>query len=191
MTEAASETTTTTTTTEPASESQATTADDVVKLNAALAKERDLRKEAERKAKDGASASTRLAEIETANASDLDKAVNAARKEGETAILERVNTRLVRAEARAVAASLGFEDPADAVALVDLSAVTVDEDGEPDGEAIKKELAALAERKKYLLKQGKDTSASDAGIGATGTGVADSSPQGLIRAGLAATSKSK
>jgi hypothetical protein len=97
----------------------------------------------------------------------------------------------VRAEARAVAAELGFIDPADALGQIDLSEVTVDEDGEVDADAVRKELGDLAERKKYLLKQTRDTSATDAGIGTTGAPVVDGTPQSLIRAGLAQTSKTK
>lgn len=192
MSETATESTTeqTTTTESKASDSQPTQAD-IDKLNAALSREREQRKEAQKQATANTAAAKRLEEIEAANASETEKAVAAARKEGEAATLERVNARLVKAEARAVAAALGFTDPTDAVALVDLSEVTVDEDGEVDSEAVKKELAALAERKAYLLKAKADTSASDAGIGATGSTTADTSPKGLISAGLAATSKSK
>jgi hypothetical protein len=192
MSETTTESTTTeqTTTESTASDSQPTQAD-IDKLNAALSREREQRKEAQKQATANSAAAKQLEEIQSANASETEKAVTAARKEGEKAAIERVNTRLVRAEARALAAALGFTDPTDAVALVDLSEVTVDDDGEVDSEAAKKELADLAERKPYLLKAKADTSASDAGIGATGTTTADTSPKGLISAGLAATSKSK
>jgi hypothetical protein len=125
-------------------------------------------KAAEAKAKANEDAAKRLADLEAASASETEKAVTAARKEGEAAAIERANARLVRAEARAVAAELGFIDPADALGQVDLSEIAVDEAGDVDSEAVRKELADLAERKKYLLKATRDTSGVDAGIGAAG-----------------------
>lgn len=190
MTEQAAETTTEQTTTEESKATGDPTAEDIAKLTAALEKERESRKKAEREARDGKQALDKLSELETANASDLEKAVSAARKEAETEAIGRVNTRLVRAEARAAAAEMGFNDPTD-VALADLSEVTVGDDGEVDADAVKTALGDLIKVKPHLVKAKTDTSAGDAGIGATGASVTDSSPQGLIRAGLAATSKSK
>jgi hypothetical protein len=191
--------TTTETTTEPTTTEQGNPDDGEKALGdagkQALDRMKAERTEATRKAtaeKQRADAlQAQLDEIAAANATDQEKAVAAARKEGETSALERVNSRLVRAEARAIAAELNFRDPADALGQIDLGEITVSNDGEVDTEAVKTALADLAERKAYLLKSKADTSASDAGIGAIGTTVTDTTPGGLIRAGLAATSKTK
>lgn len=110
----------------------------------------------------------RLDEIEAANASDLDKAVKKAREEGSSEATARANVRLVSSEVRAVAAELGFRDPADALAQYgDLTKVTVT-DTDVDSAAVKARLSELAKAKPYLLKGDDIPSAADAGIGAAG-----------------------
>lgn len=94
---------------------------------------------------------SRLDQIEAANATDLEKAVKAARTEGETEATTRANTRLVKSEARALAAVAQFRDPADAVAFLDLSEVKVDDSGEVDVASVKRLLDGLAATKPYLL----------------------------------------
>jgi hypothetical protein len=135
MTEAATESTEQTTATVTSTETTETAAAEK-DWQVEAEKWKKLSRDNETKAKANAAAAKRLEEIEAANASETEKAVNAARKEGETVALERANTRLVRAEARAVAAELGFIDPADALGQIDLSEVTVDEDGEVDADAV-------------------------------------------------------
>lgn len=90
-----------------------------------------------------------------AQKTEHEKAVDAARKEGETTALERANTRLVKSEARALAAAAKFRDPADAVAFLDLTKVSVNDDGDVDEAAIKDQLKTLAESKPYLVDDGK------------------------------------
>lgn len=87
--------------------------------------------------------------------SDADKAVDAARTEGEKAATERMNVRVIRSEARTMAATAKFRDPSDAVAFLDLSKVTVNDAGEVDEKAIGELLKTLAESKPYLLDDGK------------------------------------
>lgn len=75
---------------------------------------------------------------------------------------------------REVAATLGFIDPREALALVDqkaLAQVDVDDDDEVDTDEVKKLLSKLATDKPHLLKP-TDTTADHrtAGIGATGSG---------------------
>lgn len=93
----------------------------------------------------------RLEEIESANATDMEKAVKAARSEGESEANQRANARLVKSEARALAAAANFRDAADAVAFLDLSNIRVGQDGEVDGAAVKTLLDALSTSKPYLL----------------------------------------
>lgn len=93
-----------------------------------------------------------LEQIRQANATELDKAVAAAKAEGISEVTSRVNSRLVASEARAIAANANFHNPADAVGLVDLSSVTVDDNGEVDEAAIKSLIADLAKERPYLIK---------------------------------------
>lgn len=110
----------------------------------------------------------RYDELEAANATDLEKAVAKAREEGSSEATARSNVRLVSAEVRAVAAELGFRDPADALAQYgDLTKVAVT-DEDVDSAAVKARLGELATSKPYLLKGEDIPSAADAGIGATG-----------------------
>lgn len=79
------------------------------------------------------------------------KAIDAAKAEGAQEVTGKFTTRIVNAEIKATAASLGFKDPGDAIALFgDISGVKIEDDG-PDAEAIKTRLADIAEKKPYLL----------------------------------------
>jgi hypothetical protein len=127
------------------------TADDLLKLRDALDKERALRKDAERAAKEGQGYKAKLDEIAEASKSDLEKAVEAARREGETAALSKANDRLRSLEARLMAAQAQFRDPTVAVRLLDLSDVKVTDDGTVDTSAIGKRLDELAKQHPYLL----------------------------------------
>ncbi len=93
----------------------------------------------------------KLAEIEAANASDMEKAVKAARDEGRSEVLTAANQRLVNAEARAQAAEAKARNPLVAVRSLDLSEVTVSDDGTVDVDAIKKQLTALQGSDPYLF----------------------------------------
>lgn len=125
--------------------------DDTAKLKAALANERSLRKDAERRAKAGEDAQKRADDLEAAGKSETERAVAAARKEGATEALAKANRLLVRAEARAAAAGLHFQDPRDVLGLIDLSDVRVTADGTVDTDVIAERLRKLAEDKPYLV----------------------------------------
>lgn len=112
---------------------------------------KSLARKHETDAKAGKAAAAKLAEIEAANATDLEKAVKAARDEGRAEATTAANSRLISAEARAVAAELKFKNPALAIRSADLSAVAVNDDGEVDADAVKAALAALAESDPYLV----------------------------------------
>lgn len=87
--------------------------------------------------------------------SEQEKAVDAARKEGESAAVDRANTRLVNAEVRALAATARFHDPTDAIAQLrgagKLEGIKVDDDGNADADTIKGLLDDLAKAKPYLV----------------------------------------
>ena len=120
------------------------TATDGKDWQAEAEKWKSLSRKNEEAAKANAAAAKRLEEIEQANASDLEKAVKKARDEGFSEARQAANARLVSAEARALAAEAKFIKPALAVKVLDLSDVTVNDNGDVDTTAIKKLLADLA-----------------------------------------------
>jgi hypothetical protein len=128
--------------------------EDSSKLRDALASERSLRKDAEKRAKEGATAQAELEKLTAAAKSDLERAVEAARKEGAQSVLGSANTRLVNAEARAAAAELKFRNPTLAVRALDLAGITVTDDGTVDTAAITAALKTLAADEPYLIDDG-------------------------------------
>jgi hypothetical protein len=88
-------------------------------------------------------AAKRLEEIEAANATDLEKAVKAAREEGRAEVLSAANQRTLNAEARALAAAAKFRNPVLAVRSIDLSGVKVSDDGSVDSNAINQRTESL------------------------------------------------
>ncbi len=146
---------------------------------------------AERRA---AAAEAELEKVRTAGLSEQEKAVALARKEGETEATTKANARLVRAEAKALAAGAKFRDPGDVLAQLgdQLSGITVDEEGEVDQKALKALVDDLVKSKPYLIDTGTTTAtAADAGIGTTGTKTpSDPGPgRSRIRAAIEAGSK--
>lgn len=119
----------------------------------------------EDRAKENSTAAARLADIEKANQTELEKAVEKAKAEGRTEVQTSANARLVKAEARALAAAAKFRDPADAVAFLKLSDVKVSDDGEVDSAVVKTLLDDLAKEKPYLIDDGKPKPSGDAGQG--------------------------
>jgi hypothetical protein len=83
-----------------------------------------------------------------AQLAERDKAVADAKAAQERAQVEAEHTK-IKATIMAQAAQLGFNDAEDAYALIDLAAVTVDED---KINGVQEALAALAKRKPYMLK---------------------------------------
>lgn len=101
---------------------------------------------AEREAK---AAKAELDALKTQSMSDQEKAVQAARAEGEQAALGTATKRLVNSEVR-IAAAGKFSDPADAVRLIDFDDIKVGDDGEPDTKQIARLVDALLKEKPYL-----------------------------------------
>ena len=128
------------------------------------------REEAKRRAK---AAEAELEKLRNASKSEQEKAIDAARKEGESEATKRANDRLIRAEAKVLAATAKFRDPSDVIAQLgsSLAEIEVDDNGEVDGKALKALVDGLAKSKPYLIDAGDGAgSASDAGIGTTGSG---------------------
>lgn len=93
------------------------------------------------------------------------------RREVEREVTEKANRRIVKAEVKALAADT-FADPDDAVRLLDLDDIEVDEDGEVDSDDVRAQLDALLARKPHLGKpaadgKGKPTPKADRSQGST------------------------
>jgi hypothetical protein len=101
---------------------------------------------------------------------DQQRAVEQARKEGESEALKRANSRVITAEARALAAAKQFRDPTDAVAFLRaggaLDSIKISDEGDVDTKALEAALDDLAKTKAYLLNEEKNPRpAGDAGQG--------------------------
>lgn len=83
----------------------------------------------------------------------IEAARNEGKAEGEQSTAARYQRRLVSTEAKSIAASLGFNDPADALAVIDPEKLPIKDD-EPDTDEIKKLVEELAEKKPYLVGKG-------------------------------------
>lgn len=114
---------------------------------------------------------------------ETEKAIDEAKKGTATETAQRFLTKLVSSEAKAVAASLGFNDPTDALAVIDQAELPVKDD-EPDAEAIKKLVEKYATDKPYLLKVG--TKPVPRTRPKPGTGEQDTTPSGEGGKGKAA-----
>lgn len=91
-----------------------------------------------------------------AQKTDHDRALDEAKTTATTETTQKFLSRLVGSEVKALASVAGFNDPADALAVIDPAKLPVKDD-EPDTEAIKKLVDDLANAKPYLLKAGKPT----------------------------------
>lgn len=99
----------------------------------------------------------KLEEIEASQQSEMEKAVDAARKEADKAARsdrdDYWRTRIVRSEVRALAGGK-LNDPADAVNLLDLSSFELDDDGRLDEKKVAAAIDKLLEDKPYLAANG-------------------------------------
>lgn len=100
--------------------------------------------------------------------SEQEKAVEEARREGETSALGKANERLVRSEARAIAAEAKFRNPQLAVGAIDLTGIKVNDDGSVDSAAIKTLLKELSDSEPYLVDDGKGKPRPDHSQGGDG-----------------------
>jgi hypothetical protein len=103
-----------------------------------------------------------LDDLKSSTASEAEKALEAARKEGGAEATTKANARILRAEVKALAAGK-LADPADAVALLDLTQFSVDDDGEVDAKAIGAALDELVKGKPYLAPSTSGPGSADGG----------------------------
>lgn len=93
-------------------------------------------------------------QIEAQNATELEKAVKKAADEARADMSAQTNNRLVRAEVKAVAAALGFHNPAVAATQLagEFAGIKVSDTGDVDEKAVKALVEQLAKDEPYLVK---------------------------------------
>lgn len=82
--------------------------------------------------------------------SEHERALEAARAEGESKVRDQFVSRIFQSEVRLAAKEFGFHSPDDAIAHFGDAAQVVDESGEVDVKAVEKRLAEIASAKPYL-----------------------------------------
>ena len=140
----------------------------------ALDAERAARRNAEKAAK---AAQAELDRLREASLSETERAIAQARREAREETSRELNSRLVRAEAKAVATGR-LADPEDIVRYIDLSQFEVDESGNVDVKALNKEIDALLKSKPYLAAQ---RVGGDVDSGARGKATTTNDMNSLIR----------
>jgi hypothetical protein len=93
-------------------------------------------------------------EYESSNKTPDQKAVDDAKAQAEAETTQRFLRRLVTTETKSIATALGFNDPSDALSVINAEQLPV-KDEEPDSEAIKKLVEKLATDKPYLVASGR------------------------------------
>lgn len=151
------------------------TAEDIANLKAALAKERSTNKLTTKEL------ATLKAERDAQNKTPEENALEAARRDGESAATKRANERLVKAELRS-AAKGKLSNVADALVFIDVSSIEVGDDGEVDTGALDAAIATLLTERPYLgavVEQKRFQGGADQG------GDKSAAPKQLTRADLA------
>lgn len=113
---------------------------------AALEAERKARKDAERKLK---AAEAAVEEARKAGLSEAERAVEDARKAAREETASAFKAKLAASALRAAAAGK-LADPEDAIRFLDLSAISVDDDGEVDTKDLASMVDGLLKEKPYL-----------------------------------------
>lgn len=153
------------------------TSEDIANLKAALEKERKANKLTSKEL------ATLKAQREAETKTPEENALEAARRDGESAATKRANERLVKSELRS-AAKGKLSNVADALVFIDVAAIEVGEDGEVDQDALEAAIATLLDERPYLgvSEQKRFQGGADQGTGKTGA------PKQLTRADLAGMS---
>ncbi|MEU4165588.1 hypothetical protein AB0F46_01720 [Streptomyces sp. NPDC026665] len=165
----------------------------------ALQTERDARKAAEARVKELEGRLSRKPKEPGAKPGDGGKGdgdqgpdTEALKKEIRDEIAADSNARLIRAEVKAAAATR-LADPTDAARYLDLSAIKIGADGDPDSKQIKKALDDLLKERPYLAAKGTEEGWGDVGGGGGRTAPpADVEPgMGRLRHAYATEGKTK
>ncbi len=114
----------------------------------------------EREAKSNREAAKELAALKAKDQTETERI--AAERDAATERVKTATRRAVTAEVKAVAAGLKFQDPADALRLLDLDDL-VDDDGEVDEKAVADALQGIADKKPYLLASTSTTTSRSGG----------------------------
>lgn len=98
-------------------------------------------------------------------------------REAESAALAKANTRILKAEVRALATGK-LSDPSDALTFLDLDQFEVGDDGDVDQQEIEEAISDLLDRKPYLAAQsGSKSPRPDPSQGARGAAEASTAQQ--------------
>lgn len=121
---------------------------------------------------------TRIAELEQQlAAANGETEEQRTQREAESAALGKANTRILKAEVRALAAGK-LSDPSDALTFLDLDQFEVGDDGDVDQQEIEEAISDLLDRKPYLAAQsGSKTPRPDPSQGARGAAEASTAQQ--------------
>lgn len=162
------------------------------KGESALRKEREARRKLDAEVRRLRAVEKELQGIKDEGATAQERALAEARREAAAEANAAANSRILRAEARAIAGTLQFHDPAQAVRLLDLPDHLVNDEGEVDEGALRDLLNDLAKTSPYLVNNREDdetrrpASARRAGLAGTGGQPEPTDADGRLRAGLAA-----
>jgi hypothetical protein len=91
-------------------------------------------------------------QLQEANRTEQERAVAAAKAEGQTEERQRTNSLLVRAKAETLAAQARFKAPDAVIASLDLSGVTVDDAGVVDAVALKAKIDAAVDSGAFVIE---------------------------------------
>jgi len=105
----------------------------------------------EKRAKENATAATELAKLRESAMSDQERAVEAARREGETAATSRLRERIITAEVKAKAATAAA-DPELVAMLVDRTSLVWQDDDTLDVASLEKAIAKVLKDRPVLAK---------------------------------------
>ena len=174
----------------------ATSTDDLGDKGAdALRKEREARRKADAEVRRLRAAEQELTALREQGATAQERAIAEARREAAAEATTAANERILRAEARAIAGSLQFHDPAQAVRLLDLGSHLVSDQGDVDDDAVRGLLNDLAKESPYLVKateepaERRTADARRAGLAGAGGTPQPTDADGRLRAGIAAALK--
>lgn len=154
---------------EPEGDPKDNGAGDKKAILADLAKERDRRQAAEQE----------LNQFREAQKTEYQKAIDQAKAETKAEVEGTSRERVLKAEIKAAAAGR-LADPKDAIRLLDLSKIKINDDGEVDSDAVSTAIEELIDAKPYLAINERSPRGSADG-GPRGTGVGDFSMNDLIR----------
>lgn len=102
---------------------------------------------------------------------ERESAIETAKTETRAEVTNELAQRIVRSEAKVIAAGMNFRNADDALRFIDLAGLELDAEGNVNTDSLKTMLDETAKDRPYLLAEAKDEgpAARDAGLGAQST----------------------